>query len=149
MLHHMYSHGLVTPALALVVWSLVIWAWMVATRPGAMAKAKIPASEGKHTAVLAEKLPSRDRAISDNYNHLMEQPTLFYATAILAEMIGAGDAVNVGLAWTYVTVRVAHSFIQTFGNNVPVRFFAFLVSSVALIALVARTLIFLFSQDLP
>jgi hypothetical protein len=79
--------------------------------------------------------------VADNYNHLMEQPTIFYAAALAAQLAGQADALDIGLAWTYVGTRVVHSFIQTSSNIVMWRFYAFIVSTLALAALVVRTLI--------
>jgi hypothetical protein len=83
----------------------------------------------------------REQWIADNYNHLMEQPTIFYAAALAAHAAGQGDAINVGLAWTYVAVRVVHTVIQTTTNVVMWRFYMFILSTLALAALVVRTLI--------
>jgi hypothetical protein len=70
----------------------------------------------------------------------MEQPTIFYAAALAAHAAGQGDAINIGLAWTYVAVRIVHTLIQTISNVVMWRFYAFIVSTLVLAALVGRTL---------
>jgi hypothetical protein len=77
--------------------------------------------------------------VADNYNHLHEQPTLFYALALAAQLGGAADALNVGLAWTYVGVRVVHSLVQATKNVIPLRFAVFTLGSFALLALCVRT----------
>lgn len=141
----MYEHGMFLPVLALVVLTLVIWALMVATRIPAMAKAKLPPSEGEYTRELAQKLPKSTRVISDNYNHLLEQPTIFYATAIVVQLAGLADGINIGLAWAYVALRGVHSIVQTTSNNVPVRFYLFLFSTLALGALAVRALLGMFA----
>jgi len=84
----MYSFGFIAPVLALVAWSLVVWTWMYATRLPAMQKVKIDPQTAKHPGSL-DVLPSGARQVADNYNHLMEQPTIFYATALA---LGALDA---------------------------------------------------------
>ena len=133
----MAQHGLVVPILALVLWTLVIWIWMYATRIPAMQKAKIDPQEAARTRTL--DLPPEIMRVSDNYNHLMEQPTIFYATAFAAQITGQADAVNVGLAWTYVVLRVVHSLIQCTVNIVVLRFAVFTLSTLALAALALRT----------
>jgi len=71
-----------------------------------------------------------------NYNHLMEQPTLFYAIAITLALLGDGDEwINVWLAWAYVGFRVLHSLIQATTNVVRWRFLAFSLASLCLIGL--------------
>jgi hypothetical protein len=76
--------------------------------------------------------------VADNYNHLHEAPTVFYAVAIVLAMIGQGDNLNVTIAWAYVLLRIAHSLVQIFTNRVIVRFALFALSSVALLMLVVH-----------
>lgn len=123
------------PVFALVIWTLVIWIWMYAVRIPAMNKAGIDAEAAKHPGSL-DKLPSKARAIGDNYNHLHEQPTIFYALAIYSYVNGMEHwGLAVGLAWAYVGLRVAHSLVQNTVNKVMVRFGVFAASTLVLIAL--------------
>lgn len=138
----MYEHGMMTPVLALVAWTFVMWLWMYATRIPAMQKANVDVAElGRTGAPLV--LPPEVARVADNYNHLHEQPTIFYALALAAQLIGAGDAVNVGLAWTYVAIRVAHSLVQATKNVIPLRFLLFALGSLVLLVLLVRTLLML------
>jgi hypothetical protein len=141
----MYSFGFIAPVLALVAWSLVVWTWMYATRLPAMQKVKIDPQTAKHPGSL-DVLPSGARQVADNYNHLMEQPTIFYATALAAHAAGAIDTVSIGIAWAYVALRVAHSFVQNTINVVPLRFAVFALSTLALFALLGRTALMLVSE---
>ncbi|MBT7795570.1 MAG: MAPEG family protein, partial [Gammaproteobacteria bacterium] len=68
----------------------------------------------------------------DNYNHLMEQPTIFYATVIVLAITGLDTQFNVYLAWFYTGSRVVHSIVQSTSNPVMVRFVIFAASSIAL-----------------
>lgn len=138
----MYEHGMMTPVLALVAWTFVMWLWMYATRIPAMQKANVDVAElGRTGAPLV--LPPEVARVADNYNHLHEQPTIFYALALAAQLIGAGDAVNVGLAWAYVAIRVAHSLVQATKNVIPLRFLLFALGSLVLLVLLVRTLLML------
>src|SRR4051812_35681020 len=119
----MDQHGLMAPILALVLWTLVIWVWMYATRIPAIQRAKLDPQEAARTRTL--NLPAEVMWVSDNYNHLMEQPTIFYAAALAAQIGGHADAINVGLAWTYVGLRIVHSLIQCTVNIVTLRFTVF------------------------
>jgi hypothetical protein len=127
---------------ALVLWSLVMWLWMYATRIPAMQKAKIDPQQAARTRQL--DLPPNVMWVSDNYNHLMEQPTIFYAIALAAHVAGAGDAVNVWLAWGYVALRVVHSIIQATVNVVMLRFTVFSLATVALAVMAVRVAIAVF-----
>ena len=130
----MYEHGLITPVVALIAWSLVVLVWLYATRIPAMRKAKINPEKAKGTNVL-ETLPAGVRSVADNYNHLMEQPTLFYAVCFALQFMEQTHPVNIGLAWTYVVLRVAHSPVQNLGNVIMLRFFIFMLSTLVLVAL--------------
>jgi hypothetical protein len=129
--------SMLTPALALVALSLLVWAAMIAVRPRAMIKAGVPWQAARYTAELTN-LPRPARDVADNYNHLMEQPTIFYALVFYTHLVGNGDALSVGLAWGYVALRVLHSVIQMTVNIVAYRFWVFFASTLLLVALVAR-----------
>ena len=133
----MAEHALLAPVLALVLWTLVVWLWMYATRIPAMQRANIDPSEATRTRDLA--LPPEIMWVSDNYNHLMEQPTIFYAAALAAQIAGQADGLNVALAWSYVGLRVVHSIIQCTKNIVPLRFAVLTLSTIALAVLAIRT----------
>ena len=133
----MEDASLIAPVMALVVWTLVIWAWMYATRIPAMQKAGIDPQAAARARSL--DLPADVMQVSDNYNHLMEQPTIFYATALASQVAGLADGLAVSLAWTYVALRVVHSLVQCTINNVTIRFTVFSLSTIVLIVLAART----------
>ena len=132
--------NIMTPVLALIVWTFVIWLWMYATRIPAMRAAGIDARKVKRKADI-DALPTSVQQIADNYNHLHEQPTVFYALAIYCQLVGVHDGLNVALAWTYVALRVVHSLIQCTANFVPLRFLVFSASTIVLIVMAARNVI--------
>ena len=128
---------MLTPVLALVCWTLIVWVWMYATRIPAMRKAKIDPQSAIHPGSLSG-LPTDARVVADNYNHLHEQPTIFYALALYAHLAGAADPVNVWLAWAYVGLRIVHSFMQIVVRRVMLRFLVFATGSVVLILMAIR-----------
>lgn len=140
------------PVVALMVWTMIMWAWMYATRIPAMSKAPDigPPMQmvGSTGATLRTKLPDKVNWKADNYNNLHEQPTLFYAVALLLAMVGHGDGQHALLAWIYVGLRVAHSLVQVTANRVMVRFVLFALSSVVLIAMIfhAATVVFGYAE---
>ncbi len=87
-----------SPVLALVAWTLVMWIWMYATRIPAMNAAGIDPQEAAYPGTWAHRLKSGVRSVADNYNHLHEQPTIFYALMFFAAMTGGGDATALKLA---------------------------------------------------
>ena len=135
---------MMAPVLALILWTFVIWIWMYATRLPAMRAARIDATKIKRKSDL-DPLPVKVQQIADNYNHLHEQPTVFYALAIYSHMVGVIDPLNVWLAWVYVAIRVAHSVIQCTVNFVPLRFVVFACSTIVLMVIAARNALALFA----
>ena len=89
-------------------------------------------------------MPARVRWKADNYNHLMEQPTLFYAVALALALVGAGDGLNAALAWLYVGLRIAHSLVQVTINVVLLRFVIFMAASLVLLVMSVRAAIVVF-----
>jgi len=134
--------GMIAPVLALVAWTFVMWIWLYATRIPAMRRAEVDVTELARTGAPLV-LPPEVSRVADNYNHLHEQPTIFYALALAAQLAGAIDAVSVGLAWTYVGLRVVHSLIQATANIIPLRFLVFAVASLVLLVLLIRTVLLL------
>lgn len=130
---------ILTPVLALIAWSLLVWLWMYATRIPAMQKAGVDPQDAAHPGSLSA-LPSQVRAVADNYNHLMEQPTIFYALAFYLHLSGHADSLNVTLAWAYVATRVIHSLVQNTANIVALRFLIFTGSTLVLAAMVCRAI---------
>src|SRR5271170_6330247 len=98
----MQHSSILTPVVALVFWSFVMWAWLYATRIPAIAKGRIAYDPNRPNAEFQAKIPARVRWKADNYNNPMEQPTLFYALTLTLALLGAGDRVNIALAWLYV-----------------------------------------------
>ena len=124
--------SVLAPALVLVIWSLLVWVWMYATRLPAMGKAKLDPQDARFPGSL-DVLPDGVRQVANNYNHLMEQPTIFYALAFITYLIGLQSPLTAGLAWGYVALRIVHSLIQNTINRVPLRFLVFSLSTIVLI----------------
>jgi hypothetical protein len=116
---------------------MVMWLWMYATRIPAMMRAKIDAQGlvGTTGRTLDDMLPAEVQWKAHNYNHLMEQPTVFYAVALALAMAGQGDGLNALIAWAYVVLRILHSLVQVTVNKVMLRFAVFVLGSLALVAL--------------
>ena len=130
--------SIVAPVLALVLWSMLMLAWLYATRIPAMRKARVKLDPTVPRSALTEVLPPRVRWKADNYNHLMEQPTLFYAVALSLAVMDAGTGLNLQLAWLYVALRVVHSLVHALINVIVMRWALFVASSVVLAVLAVR-----------
>ena len=134
---------ILTPILCMGLLSLVVMLLMYITRIPA---AKRLEAEGvdlqklAHPSQLGGVFPSNVERVADNYNHLWEQPTLFYAVVLVIWALGHTDTVHLYTAWAYVGLRVVHSAVQIFLNHVWIRFSVFMLSWIALGTLLVREL---------
>jgi hypothetical protein len=126
---------ILAPVAVLILWSMIVLAWAAIARMPAARKLGLSFDDGQRTSELAMKLPPEVQWKMDNYNHLMEQPTLFYAAALALALAGMGDGVGLWLAWAYVGVRIVHSLVHGTSNKVAVRFRIFAVGNVVLLAM--------------
>lgn len=123
------------PVICLIAWSLIIFLWMYATRLPAMRRMRIKLDPNIPPKDLLVSLPAQVRWKADNYNHLMEAPTLFYAVALVLALVAPDNVLAVFLAWTYVILRVLHSLVQVTFNQIMTRFLLFAASNVVLIVM--------------
>ena len=129
---------ILAPVVALVAWTLVMLVWMAVARRSAFAKLGInwgTIPRGSRGVNLDGKAPDEAQWPSHNYNHLMEQPTIFYAIAIVHGLMGTGDGINLWLAWGYVVLRIVHSIVQSTVNIVAIRFPIFALASLCVLGL--------------
>ncbi len=126
---------ILAPVVVLALWTHVMWAWMYATRIPAIRRSRMVFDNTAPRGEQMDTLPAQVRWKADNYNHLMEQPTVFYAVALVLAVVGEGSGMNAALAWAYVASRVVHSLVQALFNKIEVRFAIFALSSLILIAL--------------
>ena len=137
----MAENPLARPVALLLAWSMFMLVWMYAARIPAMRQAGIDLKNrvGGRGSDLDSVLPAEVQWKSHNYNHLMEQPTLFYATCLLLIILGHQSAWVTNMAWAYVGLRIAHSIVQSTSNRIRYRFLLFALASVCLIGLVGYT----------
>src|SRR5437660_11976006 len=135
---------ILAPLVTLVLWSFVMWAWLYATRIPAIRRNRIALDPRRPPGEFHAQLPADVRWKADNYNHLMEQPTLFYAVALTLALLGADGGLTTALAWLYVGLRIAHSLVQAVINAVVLRFALFMAASFVLLALAVRAALIVF-----
>lgn len=134
------------PVAVLIAWSMIMWMWLYATRLPAMSRAKIDGLKmvGSTGRGLRDDMVAAGETkaswVADNYNHLMEQPTIFYAAAFTLALLESGNGFNATLAWIYVGARIAHSLVQVISNRVAFRFALHALGTLPLIMLAAHAL---------
>lgn len=134
------GHEIIAPVVCLVAWTMVMFVWMYWTRLPAIKASGMSLDPNAPKGEQMASLPATVRWKADNYNHLMEQPTLFYALALSLALMGQGDGANLWFAWAYVALRVAHSIFQSLVNKIELRFVLFILSNLPLFALLLSAL---------
>ncbi|HEX8621777.1 MAG TPA: MAPEG family protein [Allosphingosinicella sp.] len=137
----MYYSPILAPVVALVGWTLIVMIWMMVSRFAAMKRKGISLKGrvgGRGGAQLEGVVEDDVMWKAHNYMHLLEQPTLFYAIALVLAIGHAGGGYSEWLAWAYVLFRIVHSLVQATINVVAYRFLLFALSSLALVGLVIQ-----------
>jgi hypothetical protein len=94
-----------------------------------------------HTKNLKGLLPPWTERVADNYNHLFEQPVVFYVITLSIAVLNNIEPLMIQLAWAYVVLRVLHSIVQITFNFVPLRFTLFVTSWLILGYMIAFTIL--------
>lgn len=131
---------LLIPIVALISLSTIMWMWMYATRIPAILKMRMKLDSEAPRGQQMGQLPASVRWKADNYNNLMEQPTVFYALLIVLVFLKDTSMLTLVLAWSYVALRVVHSLIHATINHIPARFACFFLSGIVLAVLTVRTI---------
>lgn len=122
-----YQIQIALAMMALILWSELILIWLYRTRIPAMKELK----KGKELPS-KNQLPEQIKRIAHNYNHLMEQPVLFYSLCLLTISLNIDSSLNIYFAWIYVVLRIVHSIYQIYFNYIPYRFILFSTGSISL-----------------
>ena len=134
----MHYSPILAPVVALVAWTILVMIWMVVARGAEFRRLGITATtipDGARGVDLDGRADPRAQWKSHNYNHLMEQPTIFYAIALTLASMDFGGGINYWLAWGYVGLRIVHSLIQCTVNVVRFRLTIFALASLCLVGL--------------
>lgn len=134
----MEPHLILQPVLVVGLLTVVMTVWMYMTRLPAMSRLRIHPQKGQDTSKLSELLPKEVSRVANNYNHLFEQPTLFYAVAVSIAVLGHVDTLHITCAWIYAVLRISHSIVQATVDVVLARFVLFSMSWLVLAVMVIR-----------
>ena len=131
-----------SPVLVLIIWSLIVWVILYARRIPMLKGADLNNDNAKSPdGAWKDQLPLKVQAPAHNYNHLMEQPTIFYAAMFFLFLVEKSSTAALYLAWTYVVLRIVHSLIQIKTGPVMPRFLVFSLSTFCLIGMVLTAFI--------
>jgi hypothetical protein len=125
----MENNPLYLPILIQASLSIIILFWLAWSRVSRIAKHGI--KEIRKTG-----FPVHVNNASDNFKNQFEVPVIFYALCFFFIVSGGVTQAVVIAAWTFVVFRIIHALIQLTKNVIfPWRFLTFLVSALAIVAL--------------
>ena len=135
------------PVVLMCLLSFLMMVWMYATRIPAskeIEKKGIDLQDLSHPSKLGGVFPSKVERVADNYNHLFEQPTVFYATVFVIWALNITDNFYLYCAWLYFLVRLIHSLFQATLNLVWIRFGLFMFSWLILALMIFKVIFTIF-----
>ena len=137
----MMNNLILNPAICMLILTFFMMIWMYATRiPAAKAieEKGIDPQDLSHPSKLGGAFPSKVERVADNYNHLFEQPTVFYALTFIIWALNATDSFYLYCAWIYFFIRLTHSIFQATLNLVWIRFGLFMLSWIILALMIFK-----------
>jgi hypothetical protein len=84
--------------------------------------------------------PEALQVVARHFSNLFEVPVLFYVGVLMIYVTQQVSYWAVALAWLYVALRYAHSYVHLTSNDVQVRFGVYLASGFVLLLLWASLL---------
>ncbi len=125
------------PFLGVMLLTLVVWFYMYARRIPFILKSRLTPAQ-LTPAEFARLSPPQVANPSDNLKNLFEMPTLFYAVVLYLYVVQLVDPVYVVAAWVFFGFRLLHSVVHCTFNFVPLRFWLYATSAMALWFMVLR-----------
>lgn len=119
------------PMLATMLLTLVVWVYMYVRRIRFIRVTNVNPQDLAAPGELARLSPPAVSNPSDNLKNLFEIPVIFYALSLYLYVTSQVDAVYVGAAWIFAAFRVLHSAVHCTFNLVMLRFYLYLVGTLA------------------
>lgn len=116
------------PALLLMFWTLTVLLVVPIRRVNAVMQRRITPQDFSHGE--SARVPPDVALPNRIFMNLVEVPVLFYAMVFMSYLTGLVNDVTVGLAWSYVALRLVHSGIYFTYNHVGHRALVFGTSNV-------------------
>lgn len=129
------------PFLATVLLTFIVWVFMYIRRIGFIRSRNITPKDLAVPGALAELSPPEVSNPSDNLKNLFEIPVLFYALALYLFVTSQVDATHLIAAWVFVVFRALHSAVHCTINVVMLRFYLYLISTLAVWFIAARAML--------
>ena len=129
--------AILLPFIGTMLLTVVVWFYMYARRIPFILRNNLLAQQ-LTPAELARLSPPEVANPSDNLKNLFELPTIFYAVVLYLYVAQQVDALYLGAAWIFFGFRVLHSAVHCTFNLVPLRFWLYAITALALWFMVLR-----------
>ena len=136
----MQVQSIIYPMATLFLLNIIVMSLMLYFRVKAVRTRKVSPRYFKLNK--GSDIPDHLVALSQNYSNLLELPVLFYIICLAALLINSNIEYFVIYAWVYVVLRYFHSFIHITYNHILHRLAAFAASSVILILMWVKVVMF-------
>ncbi len=127
----MAQTSIFAPFFATMLLTLIVWVYMYTRRISFLTKNNISAKDLTRPGALAQVSPAAVSNPSDNLKNLFELPVLFYALCLYLFLTAQVDATYVYAAWVFVVFRALHSAVHCTFNLVMLRFYLYLIATLA------------------
>lgn len=131
-------HGPVFTTIAL---TFVVWVYMYVRRISFINARSLTPEDLAVPGALADLSPPEVSNPSDNFKNLFEIPILFYVLALYLSITAQVDGTYVIAAWVFALFRVLHSAVHCTINLVMLRFYLYLISTLAVWFIAARVIL--------
>src|SRR5690242_1639125 len=128
------------PFFATMLLTFIVWVYMYVRRIRFITSRNLSPGDLSKPGELARLSPAAVSNPSDNLKNLFETPVLFYALALYLFVTHRVDRTYVIAAWVFVAFRVLHSAMHCTINIVIVRFYLYLVATLAVWFMLARAM---------
>jgi hypothetical protein len=119
------------PVFATVFLTLLVWVYMYVRRISFFTRNKVNPRDLAVPGALGQLSPPEVANPSDNLKNLFEIPVIFYALALYLFVTSQVDAAYLIAAWIFVAFRALHSVVHCTVNVVMLRFYLYLISTLA------------------
>ena len=126
------------PVFATLSLTFLVWVYLYVRRIRFITGNSLTPEQLAVPGALAELSPPEVSNPSDNFKNLFEIPVLFYVLALYLFVTNEVDATYLTAAWIFVAFRLLHSAVHCTINIVMLRFYLYLISTLAVWFIGAR-----------
>lgn len=129
------------PFFGMMLLTLSVWLYMYFLRLRFIATSHLDPQQADTTRNMLDIVPTGVNLPSENFSNLFELPVLFYAVCVYLYVSGQVNETYLVLGYAFFVFRLIHSVIHCTYNRVVHRFYAYMIASLALWAMIMMAFI--------